>query len=427
MKHFCHIGVVLMLLLPITVIAQHRPNHVEATDMADQFVTNYDSLLNSYVFSKYAASTRRHRANINADYAFDQIPDSVIARRLHSLHTVIPMTFNPEVRSYIRMYLNRMRGRLDVMLTLSEFYYPIFEEALARYDVPEELKHLTIVESAMNPQATSRVGAAGLWQFMYTTGKNYGLEVNSIIDERRDTYKSSDAAAHYIHDLYKVFGDWHLAIAAYNCGPGNINKAIARSGGKRDFWQIYPYLPRETRGYIPAFIAATYIMNFYPEHGLHPKRVTIPLRTDTIMVERNMLFHYVNKYTGIEMDELRTLNPQYRADMIPGEGNSYPLCLPTDKMNDLIHWADSIFLASEDSISRKAVVVRPTAQEEPKPNVSNHRNNRKNSQASSYHRVRRGETLTSIATKHGTTVSKIKKLNGLKSDRIREGQRLKVK
>lgn len=428
MKRFCYIGVLLLFLLPSYARAQHHSNHAEATDMADQFVTNYDSLLNSYVINKYAASTRRHRANINADYAFDQIPDSVISRRLQSLHTIIPMTYNSEVRSYIRMYLNRMRGRLDVMLTLSEFYYPIFEEALARYDVPEELKHLTIVESAMNPQATSRVGAAGLWQFMYTTGKNYGLEVNSIIDERRDTYKSSDAAAHYIHDLYHVFGDWHLAIAAYNCGPGNINKAIARSGGKRDFWQIYPYLPRETRGYIPAFIAATYIMNFYPEHGLHPKRVTIPLRTDTIMVERNMLFHYVNKYTGVEMEELRTLNPQYRVDMIPGEGNSYPLCLPTDKMNDLILWADSIFLASEDSLSRRTVAVRPAAPEETRPAVSNnHRNTRKNSQANAYHRVRRGETLTAIASKHGTTVSKIKKLNGLKSDRIREGQRLKVK
>ena len=413
-------------MLPVGLRAQHHSNNAEAMDMADQFVTNYDSLLNSYVINKYAASTRRHRANINTDYAFDQVSDSVIARRLHSLHTVIPMTFNAEVRSYIRMYLNRMRGRLDVMLTLSEFYYPIFEEALARYDVPEELKHLTIVESAMNPNATSRVGAAGLWQFMYTTGKNYGLEVNSIIDERRDTYKSSDAAAHYIHDLYKVFGDWHLAIAAYNCGPGNINKAIARSGGKRDFWQIYPYLPRETRGYIPAFIAATYIMNFYPEHGLHPKRVTIPLRTDTVMVERNMLFSYINKYTGIEMDELRTLNPQYRIDMIPGEGGSYPLCLPTDKMGDLIRWADSIFLASEDSLSRRTVAVKAAASDEPRPAASQ-RSSRKNSQGSSYHRVRRGETLTSIASKHGTTVSKIKKLNGLKSDRIREGQRLKVK
>lgn len=426
MKRFCYISALLLLMLPVSMHAQHHSNNAEAMDMADQFVTNYDSLLNSYVINKYAASTRRHRANINTDYAFDQIPDSVIARRLHSLHTVIPMTFNAEVRSYIRMYLNRMRGRLDVMLTLSEFYYPIFEEALARYDVPEELKHLTIVESAMNPLATSRVGAAGLWQFMYTTGKNYGLEVNSIIDERRDTYKSSDAAAHYIHDLYHVFGDWHLAIAAYNCGPGNINKAIARSGGKRDFWQIYPYLPRETRGYIPAFIAATYIMNYYPEHGLHPKRVTIPLRTDTIMVERNMLFTYINKYTGIEMDELRTLNPQYRIDMIPGEGGSYPLCLPTDKMGDLIRWADSIFLASEDSLSRRTVAVKAAASDEPRPAASQ-RSSRKNSQGSSYHRVRRGETLTSIASKHGTTVSKIKKLNGLKSDRIREGQRLKVK
>ena len=405
--------------------AQPRTNHVEAADMADQFVTNYDSLLNSYIFSKYAASSRRHRANINTDYAFDQIPDSVIASRLNSLHTVIPMTFNPEVRSYIRMYLNRMRGRIDVMITLSEFYYPIFEEALSRWGVPEELKHLTIVESAMNPQATSRVGAAGLWQFMYTTGKNYGLEVNSLIDERRDTYKASDAAAHYIHDLYNVFGDWHLAIAAYNCGPGNINKAIARSGGKRDFWQIYPYLPRETRGYIPAFIAATYIMNYYPEHGLHPKRVTIPLRTDTLMVERNMLFCYVSQYAGIEMDELRTLNPQYRADFIPGEHGSYPICLPTQKMNALINWADTIFKASEDSLSRRATVVKAAVADDP-PAVSKP-SRKKSSQGASYHRVRRGETLTSIAAKHGTTVSRIKKLNNLRSDRIREGQKLKVR
>ena len=393
--------------------------------MADQFVTNYDSLLNSYIFNKYAASSRRHRANINTDYAFDQIPDSVIASRLNSLHTVIPMTFNPEVRSYIRMYLNRMRGRIDVMITLSEFYYPIFEEALSRWGVPEELKHLTIVESAMNPQATSRVGAAGLWQFMYTTGKNYGLEVNSLIDERRDTYKASDAAAHYIHDLYNVFGDWHLAIAAYNCGPGNINKAIARSGGKRDFWQIYPYLPRETRGYIPAFIAATYIMNYYPEHGLHPKRVTIPLRTDTLMVERNRLFCYVSQYTGVEMDELRTLNPQYRADFIPGEHASYPICLPTQKMNALINWADTIFKASEDSLSRRATIVKAAVSDD-QPAVSKS-SRKKSSQGSSYHRVRRGETLTSIASKHGTTVSRIKKLNNLRSDRIREGQRLKVR
>lgn len=393
--------------------------------MADQFVTNYDSLLNTYVISKYAATSRRHRANINTDYAFDQIPDTVIAQRLNSLHTVIPMTFNQVVRDHIRMYLNRMRNRIDVMLTLSEYYQPLFEESLSRYDVPEELKYLTIVESAMNPQATSRVGAAGLWQFMYTTGKNYGLEVNSIIDERRDAYKSSDAAAHYLHDLHNVFGDWHLAIAAYNCGPGNVNKAIARSGGKHNFWQIYPYLPRETRGYVPAFIAATYIMHFYPEHGLHPKKATIPLHTDTVMVERDMYFCHVAKHLGVEIEELRALNPQYRADFIPGRNDSYPLCLPTDKLTDFITHADAIFRDTEDSISRRPVTtIASNDNTSVTPTRSSHK---RGGSGSSYHKVRRGETLTSIAAKHGTTVSKIKKLNHLRSDRIRYGQRLRVK
>lgn len=423
MKRCLYTVIILLFAAPLAN-AQPRSVNEEALDMADQFVTNYDSLLNTYVISKYAATSRRHRANINTDYAFDQIPDTVIAQRLNSLHTVIPMTFNNVVRDHIRMYLNRMRNRIDVMLTLSEYYQTLFEESLSRYDVPEELKYLTIVESAMNPQATSRVGAAGLWQFMYTTGKNYGLEVNSIIDERRDAYKSSDAAAHYLHDLYNVFGDWHLAIAAYNCGPGNVNKAIARSGGKHNFWQIYPYLPRETRGYVPAFIAATYIMNFYPEHGLHPKRAAIPLHTDTVMVERDMFFCHVAKHIGVEMEELRALNPQYRADFIPGSNGSYPLCLPTEKMNDLIHHAEAIFRDTEDSISRRPAAVIATRSD---AEVSYSKPARKHNGSSSYHKVRRGETLSSIAAKHGTTVSKLKKLNHLRSDRIRYGQRLRVK
>ena len=423
MKRCLYTVIILLFAAPLAN-AQPRTVNEEALDMADQFVTNYDSLLNTYVISKYAATSRRHRANINTDYAFDQIPDTVIAQRLNSLHTVIPMTFNNVVRDHIRMYLNRMRNRIDVMLTLSEYYQTLFEESLSRYDVPEELKYLTIVESAMNPQATSRVGAAGLWQFMYTTGKNYGLEVNSIIDERRDAYKSSDAAAHYLHDLYNVFGDWHLAIAAYNCGPGNVNKAIARSGGKHNFWQIYPYLPRETRGYVPAFIAATYIMHFYPEHGLHPKRAAIPLHTDTVMVERDMFFCHVAKHIGVEMEELRALNPQYRADFIPGSNGSYPLCLPTEKMNDLIHHAEAIFRDTEDSISRRPAAVIATRSD---AEVSYSKPARKHNGSSSYHKVRRGETLSSIAAKHGTTVSKLKKLNHLRSDRIRYGQRLRVK
>ena len=387
----------------------------EETAMVNHFVEGYDSLMNSYLFHRYAETSLRHRHYALSSTTFEEVPDSVIVSRLRAMHTAIPMTYNDVVRSYIRMYLNKMSSRMDVVLTLAEFYKPVFEEALARHGVPEEVKYLTIVESAMNPQATSRVGAAGLWQFMYTTGKNYGLEVNSIIDERRDTYKSSDAAAHYLRDLYNIFGDWTLAIAAYNCGPGNINKAISRSGGKQTFWEIYPYLPRETRGYIPAFIAATYVMTYYPEHGLHPQRVTIPQHTDTVMIERNLFFCHVSQYVGISIDELRSLNPQYRADFIPGDDGSYPLCLPTERMNDLINWADTIFQATEDSLAKTPVTVEVMKKE------ASSRTN------SLYHKVRKGETLSSIASKHGTTVHKIKKLNGLKSDNIKEGQRIRVR
>lgn len=421
------------------VYAQGIVPNSEATAMANMFVHSYDSLLNTYIIHKY--NTRQSRSMAVSETSIDLIPDTVIASRLRSLHTTIPMTYNQQVKSYIRLYLNRMSSRMDVMLTLLEYYTPIFEEAFARYNVPEEIKYLAIVESAMNPQATSRVGAAGIWQFMYTTGKNYGLEVNSIVDERRDVYKSSDAAAHYLHDLHRVYGDWTLAIAAYNCGPSNINKAIMRSGEKRTFWQIYPYLPRETRGYIPAFIAATYVMNFYSQHGLHPTKVSIPLRTDTILVERNMYFVDISRYTGVEMAELRSLNPQYRVDFIPGNDGSYPLCLPVNKMDLLIDWADSIFAAAEHKDTRQskpgqgqAVASSQLEEDEPilddsaKQGTKNHKKKAKNKKSSSqYHKVRRGETLTSIAQKHGTTVSKLKKLNGLKSDRIQDGERLKVR
>lgn len=417
MKRFFQIALFVLLLTPVAR-SQHAPTNSEAADLADRFVANCDSLLSSFHIGKYTDLSHRHRSNINTDYSFDQIPDSVLSRRMQSLKTVVPMSYNPEVRSYIRMYFNRMTTRLDLMLSLSDFYFPVFEQVLSKYGLPEELKYLSIVESALNPQATSRVGAAGLWQFMYTTGKNYGLEVNSVVDERRDTYKSTDAAARYLRDLYRVFGDWHLAIAAYNCGPGCVNKAIARSGGKHGFWQIYPYLPRETRGYIPAYIAATYIMNFYPEHGLRPRKVDLPLNVDTVMVERDMMFHFVGKYAGIDSAQVRSLNPQYRADYIPGRNGSYPLCLPFAAMGDVIKWADSIFLASADSLSRR-VLVAPAAGGKAKGAAKG--------SGATYHKVRRGETLTSIAARYGTKVSRLKKLNGLKSDRIREGQRLRVR
>lgn len=413
----------LLAALPFTGAAQagkpesgHTPVG-QADVLSSRFVADYDSLLNSFLLKKYLNIPHRHKNREVTLDEFDRIPDSVLARRLGAMHTVFPMSYNEVVRSHIRMYLNRMSGRMDVILTLAEFYAPVFEDALARWGVPEEVKYLTIVESAMNPQATSRMGAAGLWQFMYSTGKMYGMEVNSVVDERRDTYKSSDAAAHHLHDLFGIFGDWQLALAAYNCGAGNVNKAIARSGGKRTFWDIYPWLPRETRGYVPAFIAAAYVMTYYPEHGLRPERPVFPLRTDTVMIEHNLFLSHVAQYTGVAMDELRALNPQYRVDYIPGEEGSYPLCLPTERMNAFIGWADTLFAAAKDSLSR-APVARATLSKGSAAGGAS---------GSLYHKVRHGETLSSIAGKYGTSVKRLKKLNNLKTDRIRVGQRLRIR
>jgi membrane-bound lytic murein transglycosylase D len=415
-----HIAVVLLMLaLGSPATAQGDFNGDEVEMMTKRYTDAYDSLIGSYYLRQFSHSRLLSSRELSLD-EFDALPDSVIANRLAALHTVIPMSFNSEVRSYIRFYLKYMSRRLDVMLSLSQYYHPLFEDALSRYGVPEELKYLTIVESAMNPMATSRAGAAGLWQFMYSTGKNYGLEVNSLVDERRDTYKSTYAAAHFLSDLYKVFDDWTLAIAAYNCGPGNINKAIARSGGKRDFWEIYYFLPRETRGYIPAFIAATYVMNYYPQHGLRPAEIKVPVHTDTIMLGRDVLMTYVQQYTGIEADELHTLNPQYRAGFIPASSGRYTLCLPVSKMELFIANQDSIYARTQDSLARRPMNIEPVRQKGSKASAAKGGSGR-------YHTVKRGETLSSISRKYGLTVQKLKKLNGLKRDQINVGQRLKVR
>lgn len=395
----------------------------EVEMMTKRYTDAYDSLINSFYLRQFSHSRLLSSREFNLD-EFDALPDSVIAARLAALHTVIPMTFNSEVRSYIRFYLRYMSRRLDVMLSLGQYYHPMFEDALSRYGVPEELKYLTIVESAMNPMATSRVGAAGLWQFMYSTGKLYGLEVNSVVDERRDVYKSTYAAAHFISDLHGVFDDWTLAIAAYNCGPGNINKAIARSGGKRNFWEIYYFLPRETRGYIPAFIAVTYVMNYYQEHGLRPVAVKVPVRTDTVMVERDVLLEFVEEMTGVDDEELRTLNPQYRADYIPGSTGRYPLCLPTTKMELFIANQDSIYARSLDSLSRRPQSVEP---ERGRGGDRGKVKSGKKGGEGKYHTVRKGETLSSVARQYGLSVQKLKKMNGLRRDQINVGQRLKVR
>lgn len=300
------------------------------------------------------------------------------------------------------------------MLGANNFYVPIFEEALESYQVPLELKYLPIIESALNPGATSRAGAAGLWQFMVKTGKIYGLDVNSLIDERRDPIKSSYAAAHYLKDLYQIFNDWTLAIAAYNCGPANVNKAIRRAGGSKDYWVIYPYLPKETRGYVPAFIAANYVMNYYCEHNICPMQTTLPPSTDTIMINRDIHFDQIIAMCNVKEDEIKALNPQYRTGLIPGAKQSCILRLPTHSISAFIEAGDSIYKYKSDELftNRKEVKVNQTE-------------TRKG--GAKYVTIRRGDSLSTIARRNGTTVAKLRKLNGLKGNNIRAGKRIRVR
>lgn len=335
------------------------------------------------------------------------------AHRLSRLPNVIEMPYNEIVQKYINQYSGRLRNSVAVLLGASNFYNPIFEEALESYQLPLELKYLPIIESALNPTATSRAGAVGLWQFMIVTGKQYGLEITSLIDERRDPIKASYAAAHYLRDLYNIFGDWTLVIASYNCGPNNVNKAIKRAGGVKDFWSIYPYLPNETRGYVPAFIAANYIMNYYCDHNICPVNTTLPMGTDTIQVSRNVRMERISALCNIEEEELRRLNPQYRTNLIPGNVRPCTLRMPTAAINAFIEAGDSIYVPQSEVLNIKEV---PAAA----------KTGKSSKRSGSTITVRRGDTLGAIAKRNRTTVSRLKKLNGLRSNNIRAGQRLKV-
>ena len=338
----------------------------------------------------------------------------IYAHRLSRLPNVIDMPYNNVVQKYIDLYSGRLRNSVAILLGASNFYNPIFEEALESYQVPLELKYLPIIESALNPTAVSRAGAVGLWQFMITTGKQYGLEVTSLIDERRDPIKSSYAAAHYLHDLYSIFGDWTLVLAGYNCGPNNITKAIKRAGGATDYWSIYPYLPAETRGYVPAFIAANYIMNYYCDHNICPVNTKLPMGTDTIQVNRNVRMERISELCGISGEELRALNPQYRTTLIPGDAHTCTLRMPTAVISAFIEAGDSIYVPLTDI---KAPVEIPIAEASGKKV--------RNSRGTTV-KVRSGDTLSSIAARNHTTVAKIKSLNGIKGDNIYAGQKIRV-
>ena len=346
------------------------------------------------------------------------LPDSVYKARLQALPCVIELPYNERVRAFILRYVKRSPKQVARMMRMSEYYFPMFEEALCRYNLPYELEYLPIIESALNPIARSPVGAAGLWQFMPGTAKLFGLEVNSLVDERMDPVRSTEAACQFLSSMYNVFHDWNLVIAAYNCGSGNVNKAIRRANGKRDFWSIYPYLPRETRNYVPIFIAANYAMNYGEDHGICKAPVEKIMVTDTIRTTQRLHLQQVSENLDITMEELRRLNPQYSRDILPG-GTPYALCLPSDKVGLFIDQQDSILAYKADSLinNRRAEIDMAKV-----TSISGgYRVN-----GVTYYTIKNGDTLGGIAKKFHCSVKQLKQWNGLKSDNIRAGHKLKI-
>ena len=403
----------------------------------ESFEADTNKLLESWFIKNYTATDDRYATENDND-----VTDEVIVERLSALPNVIEMPYNQIVRSYINKYTKEQRRQVPVLLGLGLYYNPIFEQALEEQGLPLELKYLPMIESSLDPNAVSRHGAAGLWQFMLATAKGLGMEVNSLVDERRDPYISSEMAASYLKGLYDSYGDWSLAIAAYNCGPGTVNKAIRRAGGdpkSHDFWSIYNYLPEETRGYVPAFIAVNYVLNYYPEHNISPVLPTAPLVMDTIHVSDRVHFEQISGVLAIPVDELRILNPQYRADIIPGSAdNPRNLILPSQQIH--------AYLMSEDDIKNyqaEKYALRGTVEPSEGTNDSltsvddadiwaaplSTKSDKVVTEGETQtiiHKVKAGETLASIAKTYEVTPEQIKQTNNLRRNAVRVGQQLRI-
>jgi membrane-bound lytic murein transglycosylase D len=345
---------------------------------------------------------------------YPELPTDTLKARLKVLNARTPFNieYNPSLESVIKSYLKNRRQSMERLMSLSDYYFPLFEESLDNYDIPLEVKYLAIVESALKPRAKSRVGATGLWQFMFGTGKEYGLNVSSYVDERSDPVKSTVAASQYLARLYKIFGDWDLALAAYNSGPGNVSKAIRRSGGYENYWNIRPHLPRETAGYLPAFLATMYIFEFAEEHGFKKERPNFHyVETDTIHVKKMISLDQVSELLEVPIEELQFLNPSYKLDVIPYiKGENYTLRLPREVVGKFVTNEEQIYAFAENEFNKR---------EKPLPQFFD-------SDSKVRYRVQSGDFLGKIARKYGVRVSQIKQWNGLRSNNLKIGQRLTI-
>jgi membrane-bound lytic murein transglycosylase D len=374
-----------------------------------------DSLLSIWYIQKQV--DRSHEGtgyNMDSVRFTSNVSDKTMIKRLEKMNSYITLPYNETVRNYMILYSEKMPSKVAHMMALAKYYFPIFEETFNRYGMPEELEYMAVIESALNPTATSRAGAKGMWQFMYTTAKNYNLKINSYVDERLDPYKSADAAARYLDDAYRIFGDWNLAISSYNCGAGNVTKAIRRAGGSKNFWDIYEYLPRETRGYVPAFVGAMYAFHYSKEYGITPDKISLPAKTDTFQIRKNLHFGQISAVIGIPVQKLRDLNPQYTHDIIPGNEGTYVLRLPFEYTSSFVDMEDSIYNYKANEYFSPTIVQ----------NIKN--GTVQTTQQRIVYKVRKGDYLGRIASRYHVTVSQIKKWNNLRSNNLRIGQRLVI-
>ena len=356
------------------------------------------------------------------DVDYSELPTEVLKERLRKLNEKTPFNveYNPILEQVIKSFLKNRRSSLERLMSLSDYYFPMFEQEMSNQKIPLEMKYLAIIESALNPKARSRAGATGLWQFMYATGKSYGLEVNNYVDERSYPVRSTKAAAKYLNELYKIFGDWDLTLAAYNSGPGNVTKAIRRSNGKTNYWNLRPYLPRETAGYVPAFLATLYIFEYAKEHGFKPqKRANHLFQTDTIRVKQAIPFKDIAEITGMDVQDIQFFNPSYQLDVVPYvEGRNYAVRLPISEIGKFVSNEQAIYnYLNEQKAQHEQVLPEVTKGEQYAGGKSTKK---------TVYTVKKGDNLGKIASRHGVTINNIKRWNRMKSNKVRVGQRLSI-
>jgi membrane-bound lytic murein transglycosylase D len=389
---------------------------VVKSESTELITRNLDSLVTSWYVKMVYDNLPK---GFSADSLGREYPDSLYIDRLSRINSIVSLPYNNIIRNHIHVYTIRQREKFSAVLGLKDYYFPMIEDVFDSYGLPDELKYMAIIESALNPNAVSRVGATGMWQFMYSTGRQYGLTINSVVDERRDPLKATHAAARFMKDLYRIYNDWALVIAAYNCGPGNVNKAIRRSGNKKDYWEIYYRLPRETRGYIPMYIAAAYAVNYYPEHFIEPMPLNIPVATDTIMISTNIHLSQISEVMRIPLGELRALNPQYRTGLIPGASKPMALTLPMNHLGDFIDLNDTIRNYKPEVYLSKATQISD-------PSRSGSISADIKGRTKLFYTVKQGDNLGYISEWYRVGLSDLRNWNNISNNVIRVGQKLVV-